>query len=63
MALTASDAEHDFRIDELGVHAHAQKGATSTATVKAGQPGTYRYYCSIDGHLEAGMKGELVVTG
>lgn len=61
--LTAEDAEHDFRIDELAVHAHADKGGTTAATIKTDKPGTYRYYCSVDGHLEAGMKGELVVTG
>jgi plastocyanin len=63
VAFTASDAEHDFRIDEIAVHAHAKQGATSTATIRALQPGKYRFYCSIAGHLEAGMKGELVVTG
>lgn len=63
VAFTADDTEHDFVIDELGVHAHANKGATTTATLKATKAGTYRYYCSVAGHLQAGMKGELVVTG
>jgi plastocyanin len=63
VVFTAVDAEHDFRIDELAVHAHAKKGASATTTVKVDRPTTYRYYCSVSGHLQAGMKGQLVVTG
>jgi uncharacterized cupredoxin-like copper-binding protein len=32
--------------------------ATVTATLKAG---TYEFYCPVDGHKQAGMKGTLVV--
>jgi plastocyanin len=37
-----------------------QKGGTSkvSATLK---PGTYEFYCPVDGHKAAGMKGTLVV--
>jgi plastocyanin len=32
--------------------------STVTATLKAG---TYEFYCSVDGHEQAGMKGKLIV--
>jgi plastocyanin len=36
------------------------KGGTSTVTVKV-TPGTYDFYCAVDGHRGAGMSGELTV--
>jgi len=36
------------------------KGGTSTITVNL-KKGTYTFYCSVDGHAAAGMKGTLVV--
>jgi plastocyanin len=36
-------------------------GGTSTVTVKL-KPGTYEFYCPVDGHKAAGMKGTLTVS-
>jgi plastocyanin len=52
--------EHDFTIDELGAHIHANAGETSTGTFTA-SPGTYEVYCSVAGHRESGMVGTLTV--
>lgn len=37
-----------------------QKGGTSTVTAKL-KPGKYQFYCPVDGHKAAGMKGTLTV--
>ena len=45
------------------LHAHGAvvgQGGTSTVTAKL-KPGTYTFYCSVDGHEAAGMKGTLTV--
>jgi uncharacterized cupredoxin-like copper-binding protein len=37
-------------------------GENTEITFSAPAPGTYMYICTVPGHYEAGMKGELVVT-
>lgn len=53
--------EHDWTIDELSVQIAADAGESATGTVTA-PAGTYEVYCSIPGHRDAGMVGELVVS-
>jgi uncharacterized cupredoxin-like copper-binding protein len=36
-------------------------GGSSTLDLKNLKPGTYTFYCSVDGHEDAGMKGTLTV--
>jgi len=38
-----------------------QPGGTSTVTVRL-KPGRYTFYCPVDGHEDAGMKGTLTVS-
>lgn len=59
--LTAADLEHDFVIDELDAHIAAEPGETATGGFVADEADTYTYYCSVPGHRDAGMEGELVV--
>jgi plastocyanin len=59
--LTADDLEHDFVIDELDAHVAAKAGSTASGGFVAEEGGTYTYYCSVAGHRDAGMEGELVV--
>ena len=37
-----------------------EKGGVSTVSVNL-KPGTYEFYCPVDGHEQAGMKGTLTV--
>ena len=58
-------------VAESGVAATpGSSGTTAGATVATGQtatvsatlkPGTYAFYCPVDGHRQAGMQGTLTV--
>lgn len=58
------DMHHDIAIPDLNVHAPLLVGREQAAelTFQAGQPGTFAYYCTVTGHREVGMEGELIVT-
>lgn len=59
-----SSTPHDVVVEsedgtEVGATEEVSEG-TATATVDL-EPGTYTFYCSVDGHREAGMEGTLTV--
>jgi nitrite reductase (NO-forming) len=54
--------DHDLVIEELGVDILLSPGDTEVVTVTVDHAGTVQYICSIPGHEEAGMVGEIVVT-
>jgi mono/diheme cytochrome c family protein len=51
---------HDIVIDGKGNGAQVTNGGVSKFTADFA-PGTYTFYCSVDGHRQAGMQGTLVV--
>jgi plastocyanin len=54
---------HDIAIEGNGVNgkgAVVQNGGTSQFTVTL-KPGTYTFFCTVDGHRQAGMVGKLTV--
>jgi uncharacterized cupredoxin-like copper-binding protein len=53
--------EHDITISKVGFKLTVPGSNTGEKVLKAGEPGTYKMYCSVAGHEVAGMKGELVV--
>jgi plastocyanin len=58
-----SSLSHDVKIEGNGVSGEGTDqvtGGSTSATVDL-QPGTYAFYCSVDGHRAAGMEGTLVV--
>lgn len=55
LVVKTPDGEHDW------VHLHVPPGATVAATYQLDEPGTYPVLCTIPGHTEGGMIGELVV--
>ena len=61
VVLTATDIQHDITIDELDTHVSAESGETAEGGLRADEPGTYTFYCSVEGHREAGMEGTLTV--
>lgn len=58
----AGALDHNLVIEELGVDILLASGQTEVVTVTVDHPGTIPYICSIPGHEEAGMVGEIVVT-
>jgi plastocyanin len=67
-----------FRVTNQGKITHAlavkgPNGAVRTSAIKPGssatlnadlsKPGTYEFYCPIDGHRKLGMAGQVIVTG
>jgi mono/diheme cytochrome c family protein len=56
----AASIPHDIVIDGKGHGAQVTSGGVSKFTATFA-PGTYTFYCSVDGHKQAGMEGQLVV--
>jgi nitrite reductase (NO-forming) len=57
---------HDFFVAGLGAQAPMVSGSGATTEVRfaveSDQVGTYSYYCTVAGHRQAGMAGELIVV-
>jgi len=55
--------EHDVTIPDIGVHTKhiTKKDASDQVTFSVEADGVYNYYCSLPGHRQAGMQGNLVV--
>jgi plastocyanin len=58
-----SSVQHNVTLDGPGVEDEGTDTITGGSTSKTFdlQPGTYTFYCSVDGHRAAGMEGKLVV--
>jgi plastocyanin len=62
LRLENSDSQtHSFDIDEFNVHVPMPTNAPALALFTPTEPGSYRFYCDIPGHTEAGMVGTLIV--
>jgi nitrite reductase (NO-forming) len=60
--LNKGAVEHDITVDGVGA-VKANAGATAKGVLKFDKAGTYTFFCSIPGHKEAGMVGQIVVGG
>src|SRR5215218_2253093 len=57
-----SGVPHAFEVEGNGVEEETDTVTKSDASVTVDlKPGTYEYYCPVDGHKAAGMKGKLTV--
>ncbi len=58
-----ASAHHQMgNMPEYDLHISASSGETETLEFTALEPGTYQIFCSVEGHKEAGMIGELIVV-
>ena len=53
--------EHTFKIENTDLDLKANAGKTDTGTVTL-EKGTYKYECTVAGHAQQGMKGEIEVS-
>lgn len=58
---TITEATHHHKLMENVLHLHAGPQKTSELTFVINESGTYEFYCTIPGHKESGMVGQLVV--
>lgn len=60
---SGSEAHHAHgQESDFDLHASAQVGTTTVIELTVSEPGTYQFFCSVEGHREAGMIGELIVV-
>ena len=52
---------HQMHQPKYDLHFFAKAGETSPLKFMAMEPGTYEIFCSIEGHKEAGMIGQLII--
>jgi hypothetical protein len=52
---------HSFDIDSLEVHVQLLPSSTTAVAIKPTGPGQIEFYCSVPGHVAAGMVGTLSV--
>jgi uncharacterized cupredoxin-like copper-binding protein len=53
--------EHDLTVSDAGFKLTVGNGGSKEKGLKVDKPGTYEFHCSLAGHKDAGMKGELTV--
>jgi uncharacterized cupredoxin-like copper-binding protein len=58
----AGSIEHDLSVSGAGYKLVVPANKTGEKVLKVDKPGTYEFYCSVAGHKDAGMKGQLTVT-
>ena len=56
-----SESTHQHEVEEKVIHLHAEPQSTSEITFTMNEVGTYEFYCTIPGHKENGMVGQIKV--
>ncbi len=56
------DMGHDMSSMEYDLHISTLPGESSTITFTPTEAGTYEFFCTVEGHKEAGMVGNLIIS-
>ncbi len=62
MAGEMDDHDMSGMMEEPEIHVAAPIGGRNTLAFTPSTPGEYEFFCTVEGHKDAGMKGVLVVT-
>jgi uncharacterized cupredoxin-like copper-binding protein len=54
--------DHDFVLEEYGIDIPLSPGQQETVTFVVTEAGTLDFICSVPGHLDAGMEGQIIVS-
>jgi plastocyanin len=61
IVLSSSDMFHDFFVKSEGHIVGAKANKSKKGGLALDEPGTYKFWCTVEGHRTAGMKGTIVV--
>jgi len=61
IVLSSTDLFHDFFVKGEGHIVGAKAKKTKKGGLTIDEPGTYKFWCTVEGHRAAGMKGTIVV--
>lgn len=61
IVLSSTDLFHDFFVKSEGHIVGAKAKKTKKGGLSIDEPGTYKFWCTVEGHRAAGMKGTIVV--
>jgi len=62
IVLESTQGGHNLAVDAVGFRLPiVDEGETTRGALTIDEPGTYEFICSVPGHLEAGMRGTIVV--
>ncbi len=53
---------HTFTISALGFDLRANAGDSISGALKADRAGTFQFICSVPGHAQLGMRGQLIAS-
>jgi uncharacterized cupredoxin-like copper-binding protein len=53
--------DHDMTVSDGGFKLTVPAGQTEKKTLTFERPGTYEFHCSVPGHKDAGMHGQITV--
>jgi plastocyanin len=61
IVLHSKDVVHDLVVKGEGHIVSAKRGKTKKGGLMIDEPGTYKFWCSVQNHKSSGMRGKIIV--